>query len=435
MDSEETAYDVESEEMYETEPQEEPVYDAEAEYPAEDGFGAEAGDNEAEYIEEEPAEIGFGEEPEYAESGGELEYIDEAAYEEEFAGEEEPEYIEESQPEYETGYEDEAAYAEENEAVLESGENMRRDSRDDIQEDDFVEEIEEIQEQVEQAEEKKQPIPGGRPKKGGTENRPIKDDKAPIEREQARVRSLTREEKELFAPFIQNRRSREQLVKALDSISMAAYTGNLIITGEEGMDTLTLAKNMMREIRMTDSNFAGKVAKVSGQGLNEKDVAETLRQLNNGALIIQKASGMSGNTAAMLHKQLQHERFGIIGVLEDTEKAMKKLFLGTPDLYGDFTARVDLEALSNDTLVAFGRQYAREKEYSIDNLGVLALHTRIEELQTIDHVVTVMEVKQIVDEAIRRASKKSLGHFFDILLARRYDDEDMVILTEKDFAA
>nr|WP_304955687.1 hypothetical protein [uncultured Acetatifactor sp.] len=435
MDSEETAYDVESEEMYETEPQEEPVYDAEAEYPAEDGFGAEAGYNEAEYIEEEPAEIGFGEEPEYAESGGELEYIDEAAYEEEFAGEEEPEYIEESQPEYETGYEDEAAYAEENEAVLESGENMRRDSRDDIQEDDFVEEIEEIQEQVEQAEEKKQPIPGGRPKKGGTENRPIKDDKAPIEREQARVRSLTREEKELFAPFIQNRRSREQLVKALDSISMAAYTGNLIITGEEGMDTLTLAKNMMREIRMTDSNFAGKVAKVSGQGLNEKDVAETLRQLNNGALIIQKASGMSGNTAAMLHKQLQHERFGIIVVLEDTEKAMKKLFLGTPDLYGDFTARVDLEALSNDTLVAFGRQYAREKEYSIDNLGVLALHTRIEELQTIDHVVTVMEVKQIVDEAIRRASKKSLGHFFDILLARRYDDEDMVILTEKDFAA
>ena len=427
---EEMAYDTESEEIYEMEPEEEPMYDAETEYPAEDGF------DEAEYLaEENPEEIGFEEEPGYAESGEGLEYIEETAYGEELPGEEEAEYREESRPEDEAVYEDESVYAEEDETALESEENGHQDSRGYTREDDIVEEIEEIQEQVEQAEEKRQPIRGARPQKEKTENKPQKDDKTTIEREQAKVRSLTREEKELFAPFIQNRRSREQLVKALDGISMAAYTGNLIITGEEGMDTLTLAKNMMREIRMIDSNFSGKVAKVSGQGLNEKDVAETLRQLNNGALIVQKASGMSGTTAATLHKQLQHERFGIIVVLEDTEKAMKKLFLGTPDLYGDFTARVDLEALSNDTLVAFGRQYAREKEYSIDNLGVLALHTRIEELQTIDHVVTVMEVKQIVDEAIRRASKKSLGHFFDILLARRYDDEDMVILTEKDFAA
>ena len=94
-----------------------------------------------------------------------------------------------------------------------------------------------------------------------------------------------------------------------------------------------------------------------------------------------------------------------------------------------------MEALSNDTLVSFGRLYARAMEYSIDDLGVLALHTRIEELQTIDHVVTVIEVKQIVDEAIHRASRKTLGHFFDILLAKRYDNEDMIILTEKDFVA
>ena len=100
-----------------------------------------------------------------------------------------------------------------------------------------------------------------------------------------------------------------------------------------------------------------------------------------------------------------------------------------------FTARVDMEALSNDMLVLFGKRYAREMEYSIDELGVLALHTRIEELQTIDHVVTVVDVKRIVDEAIRHASRKTLGHFFDILLAKRYDDEDMVVLTEKDFVA
>lgn len=255
------------------------------------------------------------------------------------------------------------------------------------------------------------------------------------EHDRARVRSLSREEKELFAPFIQSRQSREQLVKALDNISMAAYTGNVIITGEEGMDTLTLARNMIREVSMTDRNFSGRVAKISGQGLNQKDVRETLDQLHNGALIIQKASGMNSRTAAMLHMALQQEKFGMIVILEDTKKAIQKLFLGTPELFGDFTARMDLEALSNDVLVSFGRRYAREKEYSIDDLGVLALHTRIEECQTIDHVVTVIEVKQIVDEAIRHASRKTLGHFLDILLARRYDDEDMIILTEKDFVA
>ncbi len=255
-----------------------------------------------------------------------------------------------------------------------------------------------------------------------------------IEREVAKIRGLTREEKELFAPFIQSRAARENLVKAIDNISMAAYTGNLVVTGEEGMDTMTFAKNMIRELQMIDSNFSGKVAKISGQGFNQRNVEETLWHLNNGALIIYQASGMTPQTAAALHQQLQQENLGIVVILEDTKKAMQKMFLGTPELFGDFTAKMELEALSNDTLVSFGRRYAREMEYSIDDLGVLALHTRIEELQTIDHVVTVVEVKKIVDEAIRHACKKTLGHFFDILFAKRYDGEDMIILTEKDFA-
>ena len=201
------------------------------------------------------------------------------------------------------------------------------------------------------------------------------------------------------------------------------------------MDTMSLAQNMIREVQMTDSNFSGKVAKISGKGLNERDVRKTLEEMNGGALIIYGASGMSGDTVKMLYRSLQQERLGIIVALEDTKKAIQKLFLGTPELTGAFTAKVDMEALSNDTLVMFGKRYAREREHSIDDLGVLALHTRIEELQTIDHVVTVMEVKQIMDEAMHRASRKTLRHFFDILLARRYDDEDMVILTEKDFVA
>ena len=254
-----------------------------------------------------------------------------------------------------------------------------------------------------------------------------------VERDKAKVRALTREERELYAPFIQSKSAREQLVKAIDNISLAAYTGNVIITGEEGMDTLSLAKNMIREIQATDSNFSGKVAKISGHALNKKDAAETLNRLQNGALIICKASEMNSKTVDTMYKALQQENQGIVIILEDTRKEIDRFLEKYEKLQESFTSRMDVEALSNDTLVAFGRQYAREREYSIDELGVLALHTRIEDMQTIDHVVTVVDVKEIVDEAIAHANKKTLKHFFDVLFAKRYDDEDMIILTEKDF--
>ena len=254
-----------------------------------------------------------------------------------------------------------------------------------------------------------------------------------VERDKAKVRALTREERELYAPFIQSKSAREQLVKAIDNISLAAYTGNVIITGEEGMDTLSLAKNMIREIQATDSNFSGKVAKISGHALNKMDTADTLSKLKNGALIICKASEMNDTTVNTLYKALQQENQGIVIILEDTKREIDRFLEKHEKLKESFTARMDVEALSNDTLVAFGRQYAREMEYSIDELGVLALHTRIEDMQTIDHVVTVVDVKEIVDEAIAHANKKTLKHFFDVLFAKRYDDEDMIILTEKDF--
>ena len=262
---------------------------------------------------------------------------------------------------------------------------------------------------------------------------PEQPERPAVERDKAKVRALTREERELYAPFIQSRSAREQLVKAIDNISLAAYTGNVIITGEEGMDTLSLAKNMVREIQATDSNFSGKVAKISGHALNKKDTADTLSKLKNGALIICKASEMNDATANVLHKALQQESQGIVIILEDTKRDIDKFLEKHEKLRECFTARMDVEALSNNTLVAFGKQYAREMEYSIDELGELALHTRIEDMQTIDHVVTVVDVKQIVDEAIAHANKKTLKHFFDVLFAKRYDDEDMIILTEKDF--
>ncbi len=256
---------------------------------------------------------------------------------------------------------------------------------------------------------------------------------APLERDKAAVRDLTHEERELFAQFLQNRSDRERLVKALDSISMAAYTGNVIITGDEGLDTFSFAKNIVLYVQLSDTNFSGKTAKISGAALNEESAEKILGQLENGALIIQKASGMNEKTCNDLYKILQKESLGIIIILEDTKRAMNRFLAKNKPLAECFNARVDMEALNDETLVAFGKKYAKELEYSIDEMGVLALHTRIHDMQSSDHAVTVMEVKEIVDEAIKRANRKNLKHFCDVLFAKRYDEEDMIILREKDF--
>ncbi len=251
--------------------------------------------------------------------------------------------------------------------------------------------------------------------------------------EPVKTRELTKEEKIVFGPYIQSRTAKEQLAVVLDDISMAAYTGNVIITGGEGVDTLTLAKNIVKEIKEADNNFSGKVAKVSGQSLNKKDVLDTVNHLEGGALIILSASEMNPDTADNLSRALNREQFGIIVIIEDNKTAMEKFLSKNEELAAFFTSRMDVEALSNDSLVAFGKKYAREREYSISELGVLALHTRIEEMQTLNHAVTVTEVKELVDDAIRHSKKKTMGHFFDVLLAKRYDEEDMIILDEKDF--
>ena len=168
--------------------------------------------------------------------------------------------------------------------------------------------------------------------------------------------------------------------------------------------------------------------------MNTKDAASTLERLKYGALIIQKASDLNDSTVRALYKALQQDYFGIIVVIEDTRHAINKLLKKHPMLREVFTARMDVEALSNDTLAELAKEYALEREYSIDELGLMALHARIAELQTSDHNATIAEVREIIDEAIESADRKTIGHFFDILLGKRYDDEDMIILTEKDFA-
>lgn len=292
-----------------------------------------------------------------------------------------------------------------------------------------IEEPEEKPQEESDVEEEPESKPGLEEDGSGEET----EEKETDSHEKSKTRSMTPEERELYANYIQSRSAKEQIVRAVDNISLAAYTGNVIITGETGMDTISLAKNMIREVQAADSNFSGKVAKISGQGLNHKNVEETLNQLQNGALIIQHAADLDEKTVQDLYKALQKESLGIVVLLEDETKTMNHFLQGNEKLLDVFTARVDVEALSNDVLVAYGKQYARNKEYSIDELGVLALHNRIEERQTLDHAVTTSEIRQIVDEAIRRADRKTLRHFFDILFSKRYDEEDMIVVTEKDF--
>ena len=246
-------------------------------------------------------------------------------------------------------------------------------------------------------------------------------------------RELTEEEKEIFGKFVHHKKSRQQLVNTLDNMSLASYTGNVIITGEEEDTVLALAKGLIREMQYNDSNFSGKVAKIAGAVLNKKDVAETFAKLDNGALIIEKASGMKKETIAKVAKVLDQDNKGLLLLLTDSKQKIDNMWEENASIHNNFNLRVDIEALDDEVLVEYAKQYAQEQEYSIDEFGILALHTRIADNQTSDHEVTLAEVREIVDEAIYYANKKTPKHFMDILLAKRYDEEDMIILREKDF--
>ncbi|MBP3274543.1 MAG: hypothetical protein J6L93_06025, partial [Butyrivibrio sp.] len=248
-----------------------------------------------------------------------------------------------------------------------------------------------------------------------------------------RVRTMTPEEKELFGPYIHHKKSRRQIINAIDNLSMDPFTGNAIVTGEEGAGTVNLAKGLMKAMQASDSNFSGKVAKITANVLNKKNTASIFDKLANGALIIQRAADLTQETVSELLKILQEENKGLVLVMEDTKEDMDRFLDKNPSLKQSFNVRVDIEALDDDSLVAYARQYALEKEYAIDNLGILALHTRISERQTLDHDVTVSEVKDIVDDAIYYAEKRSVAHFVDVLVHKRYDENDMIILREKDF--
>ena len=262
-----------------------------------------------------------------------------------------------------------------------------------------------------------------------------KDDETAEEhvRESAHDRELTAEEKELFGQFIHHRKTKRQLVHTLDNMSLASCTGNVVITGEEDITTLALAKALIKEMQLIDNNFSGQLAKISANVLNTKDVAETFTRMGNGALIIEKASNLKPPTVSKMTKVLEKDNMGLLLIMIDKKQHINQFFADYAALNNNFNLRVDIEPLNDEALVAYAKQYAQEMEYSIDEFGVLALHTRIADRQTSDHEVSVAEVKELVDEAIYYANKKTPRHFVDILLAKRYDEEDMIILRERDF--
>ena len=247
------------------------------------------------------------------------------------------------------------------------------------------------------------------------------------------IRDFTVEEQTLFENFAVTKKIKKQIIYALDNMTLAAYTGNVIITGDAGIDTVRMAKNLMKVYQDYDGNFSGKAAKITGEKLNQRNLKEIFAKLNNGGIIIEKANGMSEEKLYEMSLLLNQESLGIVVIMEDTKKEITKLLEKQAMIVDYFNVRIDLMEMDNNALVAYAKNYALALEYSIDELGILALYTRITNMQGGNHVVTKDEVRDIIDEAIYKSKKSKIKNFVDVLFARRYDNEDMIVLKERDF--
>lgn len=236
-----------------------------------------------------------------------------------------------------------------------------------------------------------------------------------------------------FGDYIEMAGLREQINTALDNIRMVGVTGNVIITGNEPAARVKMALAVAKAVQQTNVHFLGRVAKISGDLLNTKDIPKSMEVLKDGALIIEKAGNLTVNTLDALAKSVNYPEARMLLIIEDSKAGIRKLQKLRKYFDKLFTATINIPTFSNDDLVNYAKDYAREREYTIDEMGILALYTRIDEMQTADHFVTMQEVEEIMDEAIRHVDKKNVNHLMDILFAKRYDDDDLIILREKDF--
>ena len=396
---------------------------------------------------EEPAEEAPAEEALYEEPAEEAP-AEEALYEEpaeEAPAEEEPyEEPEEEAPAEEAPYEEpeEEALAEEYEETAEEvpEEEYEGEPAEEVpaEEEPYEESTEEAPEE-ELAEEQPQEEPAlerkTAEKDAGKKPAPAKAGKTPKKPSSGGKRELTKEERRLFGPFCRMRENVEQLTEALDQISLASSTGNLLILGNEATAD-RVARGILEITRQTDSNFTGKVARVSGESLNKlkpEGIQKTFTKLESGALIINKASDLAPKTMERLYHELEGREHGIILILIDGNKKMEQFRHENEKYLGSFTAVISVRPLDDKALVAYAKDYAMSQDFSIDEFGQLALAQRIAAMQTSTHQVTLKEVRDLVDEAIGYAEKKTPHTLIEVISKRRYDENDRIIIHEKDF--
>lgn len=246
-------------------------------------------------------------------------------------------------------------------------------------------------------------------------------------------RSISKEARKLFAQFLYSKKMKAQIIDTMDRISLAAYAGNVIITSESLENGVRLAKAIIKYAQSSDGNFSGAVAKIGADHLNHKDVGATLDKLLNGALIIENAADLDAETVSSLLLVLNQEERGIIVFFVDKKVRMRRFIETFGQLKEVFTARIDIVPMNVDALVDYGVKYALKEGYAIDDMALLAFYKKVSDLQVGNHSVSTGEVKSIIDGAISNGKKKGLGSIARSLSGKKYDDDDHIILREKDF--
>lgn len=249
---------------------------------------------------------------------------------------------------------------------------------------------------------------------------------------------LTEEQKKLFSYFVPVRGMSEQIVEVLDNDRRAqregtSKTGNLLVIGRKGSGKTVLAVDIVKAIQKQRNLKQGKVAIVTGESLNKKELSNIIQKLRGGAIIIEKAGKLNSRTVKELDYLMEKKTGELLFVLEDQRKPLERILTANPDFRKKFTSRLELPVFINDELVTFGQTYAKENGYKLDEMGILALYSRIDVMQREDHAVTVAEVKDIMDEAISHSQKANVKHLARRVFGKSTDDSDRIILKEEDF--
>ena len=249
---------------------------------------------------------------------------------------------------------------------------------------------------------------------------------------------LTEEQKKLFSYFVPVRGMSEQIVEVLDNDRRAqregtSKTGNLLVIGRKGSGKTVLAVDIVKAIQKQRNLKQGKVAIVTGDSLNKKELANIIQKLRGGAIIIEKAGKLNSRTIKELSYLMEKKTGEMLFVLEDQRKPLERILTANQDFKRKFTSRLELPVFINDELVTFGQTYAKENGYKLDELGILALYSRIDVMQREDHAVTVAEVKEIMDEAIAHSQKANVKHLARRMFGKSTDESNRVILKEEDF--